>query len=99
MVSVTSTLSPSPWQAEGAALVGFVPRRMGAMDPLLAHLMDIASSPVAGRLILTGGYGIQLKQSYLQENAIGTLIACASPVNFPGQLAKASQKQPARLFQ
>ena len=31
-------------------------------DPLLPHLMDIASDPASEGLILAGGFGMRLKQ-------------------------------------
>lgn len=43
-------------------------------DPLMPHLMDIASNPASEGLILAGGFGIRLKQSELQGAETRTLI-------------------------
>ncbi len=43
-------------------------------DPLLVHLIDIVSDPAAEGLILAGGFGIRLKQAYLQNIQARTLI-------------------------
>ena len=43
-------------------------------DSLLAHLLDIASDPASGDLILGGGYGIRMKQRYLRQSESKTLI-------------------------
>lgn len=44
-------------------------------DPLYAHLLDILSDPASASLILTGGYGLRLKQICLQESNAATLVA------------------------
>ncbi len=44
------------------------------IDPLLSHLLDIASDPAANDLILGGGFGIRVKQIYLREQGLRTLI-------------------------
>ena len=44
------------------------------MDPLLPHLMDILSSPDSRGLILAGGFGIRVKQSYLRDTNARTLL-------------------------
>jgi hypothetical protein len=44
------------------------------IDPLLVHLIDIVSDPAAEGLILAGGFGIRLKQAYLQNIQARTLI-------------------------
>lgn len=44
-------------------------------DPLHAHLLDIMSDPAAVGLILTGGYGLRLKQFHLQNTNAATLQA------------------------
>ena len=44
------------------------------MDPLLPHLLDILSSPASRGLILAGGFGIHVKQSYLRDTNARTLI-------------------------
>jgi hypothetical protein len=44
------------------------------MDPLLPHLLDILSSPDSRGLILAGGFGIRIKQSYLRDTNTRTLI-------------------------
>ena len=44
-------------------------------DPLLSHLLDIVSDPASEGLILAGGFGILLKQQYLQRIGAATLIA------------------------
>ncbi len=43
-------------------------------DPLLSHLLDIASDPASEDLILGGGFGIRVKQIYVRENGLRTLI-------------------------
>lgn len=43
-------------------------------DPLLAHLLDIASDPASNDLILGGGFGIRVKQAYLKANNLRTLL-------------------------
>ena len=43
-------------------------------DPLLAHLLDIASDPASDDLILGGGFGIRVKQAYLKTNSLRTLL-------------------------
>ena len=43
-------------------------------DPLLPHLMDIASDPASDGLILAGGFGMRLKQAQLQRTGARTLI-------------------------
>lgn len=44
-------------------------------DPLLPHLLDIVSDPAAEGLILAGGFGMRIKQNYLNETQARTLIA------------------------
>ena len=44
-------------------------------DPLMPHLMDIASDPASEGLILAGGFGMRLKQVELQRMGARTLIA------------------------
>ena len=43
-------------------------------DPLLSHLLDIASDPAAADLILGGGFGIRVKQIYLKAQGLRTLV-------------------------
>ena len=43
-------------------------------DPLLSHLLDIASDPASEDLILGGGFGIRVKQAYLKANNLRTLL-------------------------
>ena len=43
-------------------------------DPLLPHLLDIVSDPASEGLILAGGFGIRIKQRYLQATGTRTLL-------------------------
>lgn len=43
-------------------------------DPLFSHLLDIASDPASQNLILGGGFGIRIKQLYLKERGVRTLL-------------------------
>jgi hypothetical protein len=44
------------------------------MEPLMPHLLDIASSTESRSLILAGGFGIRLKQEHLRRSNSRTLI-------------------------
>ncbi|MCX6378956.1 MAG: nucleotidyl transferase AbiEii/AbiGii toxin family protein [Armatimonadetes bacterium] len=43
-------------------------------DPLLPHLLDIITDPASEGLILTGGFGIRIKQASLRATEARTLI-------------------------
>jgi hypothetical protein len=44
-------------------------------DPLVPYLMEIAMQPEAEGMILTGGFGMRVKQYDLKRRAVRTLIA------------------------
>ena len=48
-------------------------------DPLYAHLLDIVSDSASQGLILGGGFGMRVKQEYLQEMGEPTLIPAMPP--------------------
>ena len=49
------------------------------MDPLMPHLMDLLARPESERLILAGGFGIRVKQAYLANTGVRTLIPEVPP--------------------
>jgi hypothetical protein len=44
-------------------------------DPLLPHLLDIIEQPAAANLMLTGGFGLNLKRYFLAETRAETVVA------------------------
>lgn len=48
-------------------------------DPLIPHLLDILECPEFTGVILAGGFGIRLKQQYLEETEAETLITPYPP--------------------
>lgn len=48
-------------------------------DPLLPHLLDILADPASDGLILTGGFGLRLKQEHLRLSGARTLITELPP--------------------
>lgn len=44
------------------------------VDPLLPHLLDIVEQPGAANMMLTGGFGLNLKRHFLAENQVETVV-------------------------